>query len=122
MTEKMASLPPAAALPSSYATLPTTHITLAHVPASSTSPTAVILVTLNRPEKNNAFTEIMAEELERVFRWFNFDDRVKCIVLTGAGKLFCAGADLEIGFLGGTQKNGSAGKLKSGSSTQHRDG
>jgi enoyl-CoA hydratase/carnithine racemase len=77
---------------------------------------------LSRPEKNNAFTEIMADELERVFTLFDVDDRVKCIVLTGAGKMFCAGADLEIGFLGGTQKDGTAGRLKTGTNTEHRDG
>jgi enoyl-CoA hydratase/carnithine racemase len=118
----MKSTSPPAVLPSSYATLQTTHITLAHVPQSSPTPTPIILVTLNRPEKNNAFTEIMADELERVFTLFDVDDRVKCIVLTGAGKMFCAGADLEIGFLGGTRKDGTAGRLKTATNTEHRDG
>ncbi len=118
----MAPPPTPVVLPSSYAALQTSHIALAHIPKSSSSPTPVIVVTLNRPGKNNAFTEIMAEELERVFTFFDLDDRVSCIVLTGAGKMFCAGADLEIGFLGGKQKDGKAGRLKPEKSTEHRDG
>jgi enoyl-CoA hydratase/carnithine racemase len=109
-------------LPSSYTSLKTSHIAVCHVPSSSPSPTSVILVTLNRPDKNNAFTETMSEELKSVFTLFDLDDRVKCIVLTGAGKTFCAGADLEIGFIGGTQKDGKAGRAESGKANDHRDG
>jgi enoyl-CoA hydratase/carnithine racemase len=118
----MASPPATGILPPSYASLKTDHIALAHVPQSSPSPTPVILVTLNRPQKSNAFTELMAEELERVFILFDLDARVRCVVLTGAGKMFCAGADLEIGFLGGMQKDGKAGRVKIGTNTEHRDG
>lgn len=82
----MVAPPPSIVLPTSYASLPTSHISLVHVPESSPSPTSVILVTLNRPEKNNAFTDTMTGELERVFNFFNLEDRVKCIVLRGAGQ------------------------------------
>lgn len=116
------SKPPPTVLPSSYAALQTSQIVLTHVPEASPSPTPVILVTLNRPEKNNAFTDIMADELERVYTLFDLDERVKCVVLTGAGKMFCAGADLDVGFLGGTQKDGKAGRQKAETSTEHRDG
>lgn len=94
-------------LPPSYAALPTKHIKLSHVPADSTTPTKVILVTLNRPEKNNAFTSTMADELSQAFRLFDVDDRVRAVVVTGAGKMFCAGADLDIGFqkVGGDEKS-----------------
>lgn len=85
-------------LPSSYAALPTKHIQLSHVPADSPTPTKVILITLNRPEKHNAFTQTMADELCQAFRLFDADDRVRAVVVTGAGKMFCAGADLDIGF------------------------
>ena len=85
-------------LPSSYTTLGVTDITVSHVPASSPTPTPVVVVTLNRPRKYNAFTKTMEEELGHVFSLFDVDDRVKCVVLTGAGKIFCAGADLDVGF------------------------
>jgi enoyl-CoA hydratase/carnithine racemase len=85
-------------LPTSYTSLNTTQITVSHVPASSPIPTSVVLVTLNRPKNYNAFTKVMEEELVRVFEMFDLDDRVRCVVLNGAGKMFCAGADLDIGF------------------------
>jgi enoyl-CoA hydratase/carnithine racemase len=85
-------------LPTSYTSLNTTQITVSHVPASSPTPTPVVLVTLNRPKNYNAFTKVMVGELVRVFEMFDLDDRVRCVVLNGAGKMFCAGADLEIGF------------------------
>lgn len=91
--------PPTIDLPASYTSLNTTQISVSHVPASSPIPTAVILVTLNRPQNYNAFTKVMEEELVRVYSMFNVDERVRCIVLTGAGKMFCAGADLDIGFV-----------------------
>jgi enoyl-CoA hydratase/carnithine racemase len=50
----------------------------------------------------------MAENLERVFGMFDLDERVKAVVLTGAGKTFCAGADLEIGFGGGRERERTA--------------
>ena len=52
----------------------------------------------DRPKHHNAFTEVMVDELVRVFTMFDVDDRVRCVVLSGAGKMFCAGADLNIGF------------------------
>lgn len=85
-------------LPSSYSSLGTTDITVSHVPASSPTPTPVVLVTLSRPKKHNAFTKTMEEELVHVFSLLDLDDRVKCVVLTGTGKMFCAGADLDVGF------------------------
>lgn len=40
----------------------------------------------------------MMLELEHAYSLFDADDRIKCIVFTGTGKIFCAGADLELGF------------------------
>lgn len=91
--------PPTIDILASYTSLNTTQISVSHVPVSSPIPTAVVLVTLNRPQNYNAFTKVMEEELVRVYSMFNVDERVRCIVLTGAGKMFCAGADLDIGFV-----------------------
>ncbi|GKZ40049.1 hypothetical protein AbraIFM66950_002087 [Aspergillus brasiliensis] len=85
-------------LPPSYESHPTSHIKISHHPANTPSPTPVIIITLNRPEKRNAFTATMAEELEWAFTTLDRDPRVKVIILTGSGDTFCAGADLEIGF------------------------
>lgn len=57
----------------------------------------ILTVTLNRPERLNAFTELMATELINAFDRADADDEVRAIVITGAGRGFCAGADLESG-------------------------
>jgi enoyl-CoA hydratase/carnithine racemase len=51
-------------------------------------------LTLNRPERMNAFTPQMAAELIQAFRRLDEDDSVRVVVVTGAGRAFCAGADL----------------------------
>ncbi len=58
---------------------------------------SLLLVTLNRPERANAFTTRMAEELLAVFNALEAEpDAYRCVVLTGAGdRAFCAGADLK---------------------------
>ena len=73
--------PAAIDLPSSYATLATTQVAVAHVPPSSPAATAVLLVALNRPSNYNAFAKTMEEELVRVYSMFDVDGRVKCVVL-----------------------------------------
>jgi enoyl-CoA hydratase/carnithine racemase len=57
----------------------------------------VLTITLNRPERLNAFTPIMGRELIEAFDAADADDDVRAIVVTGAGRGFCAGADLERG-------------------------
>ena len=57
----------------------------------------VATVTLNRPDKLNAFTVEMANELVAVFGRASEDDAVRAVVLTGAGRAFCAGMDLSVG-------------------------
>ena len=59
---------------------------------------AVTLVTLNRPERLNAWTPAMAVELARAVSEANADPAVGAIVMTGAGRGFCAGADMEATF------------------------
>lgn len=54
----------------------------------------ILTVTLDRPDRLNAFTPTMAGELERTFTEVNEDDDVRAVVVTGAGTAFCAGMDL----------------------------
>ena len=53
----------------------------------------VAVVTLNRPEKRNALSIELREALSDAFRALGSDDRVACVVLTGAGPAFCSGMD-----------------------------
>lgn len=55
----------------------------------------VLTVTLSRPEAMNAFTVEMANELIDVFNSASSNDEVGCVIVTGAGKAFCAGMDLS---------------------------
>ncbi len=55
----------------------------------------VATVTLNRPERMNAFTQQMGHELLDAFDRTDADDDVRAVIVTGAGRAFCAGADLE---------------------------
>ena len=55
----------------------------------------VCTLTLDRPEALNAFTVTMARELEAFFRAAATDDAVRAVVVTGAGRAFCAGMDLS---------------------------
>jgi 2-(1,2-epoxy-1,2-dihydrophenyl)acetyl-CoA isomerase len=52
-------------------------------------------LTLNRPEKLNAYTTEMGEEVTAVLRAWRDDPAVRAVVVTGAGRGFCAGVDLE---------------------------
>ena len=64
----------------------------------------VATITLNRPEAMNAWTPQLSDELSLAMGAADADDAVRAVVLTGAGKAFCAGADLsagESGFLSG---------------------
>jgi len=55
----------------------------------------VLLLTLNRPDQLNAFTVEMANELVDAFTRVNADPSVSAVVVTGAGRAFCAGMDLS---------------------------
>jgi len=98
-------------LPASYADLPLKDIRISHYPELSPTPTPIVILTLHRPGRHNAFTEAMTEEMEQAFAMFDVDDRVKCIIVTGHGKIFCAGADLATSF------NRTQEKIN-----EHRDG
>jgi methylglutaconyl-CoA hydratase len=53
------------------------------------------ILTLNRPEKRNAFHPVMVKQMKDKIREISNDDAVKILIITGAGSAFCAGADLE---------------------------
>jgi enoyl-CoA hydratase/carnithine racemase len=57
----------------------------------------VLTITLNRPERLNAWTAQMGSELIEAFDRADEDDEVRAIIVTGAGRGFCAGADLASG-------------------------
>jgi 2-(1,2-epoxy-1,2-dihydrophenyl)acetyl-CoA isomerase len=56
---------------------------------------AVATVMLNRPERMNALTKEMREELIEAFQSLRFNNDVRAVILTGAGTNFCAGADID---------------------------
>ncbi|HTT13178.1 MAG TPA: crotonase/enoyl-CoA hydratase family protein [Burkholderiaceae bacterium] len=57
----------------------------------------ILTLTLNRPDRLNAFTSTMMSELIDAFDRADADDDVRAIIVTGAGRAFCAGADLSGG-------------------------
>lgn len=71
----------------------------------------ILTITLNRPEKLNAFTNVMLKELLDALDRADADDDVKAILFTGAGRGFCAGADLSGGETTFDQGKGS-GKIQ----------
>jgi enoyl-CoA hydratase/carnithine racemase len=75
----------------------------------------VATVTLDRPERLNAYTPVMKDELIHVFGELDRDDGVRVVVVTGAGRAFCAGADLGVG--GGATFDHGAQRL-----ADYRDG
>ncbi|MFX1277897.1 MAG: enoyl-CoA hydratase/isomerase family protein [Promethearchaeota archaeon] len=61
----------------------------------SNKETKVGYITLNRPEKHNALSYQLLDDIDAVFDYAEADDSVKVIVLKGAGKSFCSGFDLK---------------------------
>ncbi|TFK21277.1 ClpP/crotonase [Coprinopsis marcescibilis] len=55
----------------------------------------VLLLTLNRPKQLNAMTPQLTEDLRKVLNWFEEEPSLWVVIVTGAGRVFCAGADLK---------------------------
>ncbi|KAJ7472290.1 enoyl-CoA hydratase/carnithine racemase [Mycena galericulata] len=55
----------------------------------------ILLLTLNRPKSLNALTPQMEDDLRRVLNWFEEEPSLWVVIVTGAGRAFCAGADLK---------------------------
>jgi enoyl-CoA hydratase/carnithine racemase len=75
----------------------------------------VMVLTLDRPDRMNAFTEQMLRDLIAAFDAADADDDVRVVIVTGAGRAFCAGADLATG--GETFDASARGGVE-----EHRDG
>jgi len=78
----------------------------------------VVIVTLNRPEKLNAVTAVLIRELLDAFDAADADDAVRVVIVTGAGRAFCAGADLS----GGTRTFDRSTPAGTAGDSEHRDG
>ncbi|WP_420997868.1 crotonase/enoyl-CoA hydratase family protein [Cupriavidus sp. 30B13] len=79
----------------------------------------VAIITLHRPDRLNAFTPKMMEELIAAFDATDADDDVRAVIVTGSGRAFCAGADLASGgsIFDFEKRYGATGK-----GSAHRDG
>ena len=69
----------------------------------------IVVITLNRPERMNAISRDMLEELSKKMTEANKDPEIRCIVLTGSGRGFCAGLDLVDTAKGGIGSGTSKG-------------
>jgi enoyl-CoA hydratase/carnithine racemase len=83
------------AIPDTYVTALDSPIRISNYPDSVYGVTSIQVVTLNRPDKLNAITADMINSLITFFSTVDVDDRVKVVILTGAGKAFSAGIDLN---------------------------
>ncbi|MBI1814832.1 MAG: enoyl-CoA hydratase/isomerase family protein [Deltaproteobacteria bacterium] len=79
----------------------------------------VATITLNRPEKLNAWTMRMGAEVRHAMVQADRDDGVRVIIVTGAGKGYCAGADMNM--LQGLQQGGSEAGADAGDGSLHVD-
>ncbi|WAC11723.1 enoyl-CoA hydratase/isomerase family protein [Dyadobacter pollutisoli] len=68
-------------------------VTFLYIKASLSS--HIFTITLNRPEKRNAFTPTMAEEITFALAYAHFNPEVWCVIVNASGPVFCAGADLN---------------------------
>ncbi|KAI0435036.1 enoyl-CoA hydratase/isomerase [Xylaria sp. FL1042] len=110
--------------PDSYATytaLP--EISFQHVPTTAPTATRVIILRLDRPKANNAFTNTMVKSLVSAFDLLSTDTRVKAIVFTGAdprNRVFCPGMDLDAAS-SSTGDGAGIGSLRLGATANHKE-
>ena len=78
---------------------------------------SILTITLNRPDILNAFNTSMLSEIIDALDRADADDRIRCIIFTGAGRAFCAGADLSAG-----GKTFNADARDDNEDGSHRDG
>lgn len=83
--------------PKSYETLHIKDVKVSHHPAGAPEATPIIIVSLDRPTRRNAYTIEMMEALELVYPMLDVDERVRAVILTGSGTAFCAGLDFSKG-------------------------
>ncbi|HEX4294853.1 MAG TPA: enoyl-CoA hydratase-related protein, partial [Rhizomicrobium sp.] len=81
-------------------------MTYEHIEYAADGP--VLTVTLNRPDKLNAYTALMGSEIEDAFARADADDAIRVVIVTGAGRGFCAGADISGGASAFDVKAGAA--------------
>ncbi len=67
---------------------------------------AAATIMLNRPQRMNAWSNAMSRDLLEVLRDVGADDDIRAVMLTGAGKAFCSGADLKEGMASAAANNG----------------
>jgi enoyl-CoA hydratase/carnithine racemase len=81
----------------------------------------IMQITLNRPDKLNAYTATMGAELARAFDAADTDDAVRVVLVTGAGRGFCAGADMSAG-AGAFDTTSAEGSVSFGDVSKGRQG
>ncbi|KAJ6022568.1 uncharacterized protein N7446_012918 [Penicillium canescens] len=92
----MADDTPTIFTPDTYVNTPDSHVRITNFPESAPGVTPIQIVKLNRPDKLNAITSDMIYALMKFFSTVDVDNRVKVVILTGAGRAFSAGIDLNM--------------------------
>jgi enoyl-CoA hydratase/carnithine racemase len=82
----------------------------------------VLTITLNRPDKLNAYTAVMGAELEDAFIRADADDAIRAIIVTGAGRGFCAGADISAGANAFDAQSGNSASFGDQTARERRSG